>query len=160
LCLSLAQAQTSVDVQSGTVVAVDGNHLVVKMSDGTTKEFNVPDGATANVDGKDLSVADLKPGMVLTRTITTTTEPVKVTTTTVKSGTVWKVMPPTLIVTTADGKNKQFTVPDWQKFDVDGKMLSVNELKKGMKLTATIVSESTSTVTSTSRKVTGMAPKT
>jgi len=159
VCLSMAQAQTTVDVQSGEVVSVDGNHLVIKMSTGQTKVFEVPEGAKAVVNGKELSVHELTPGMILTRTITTTTEPVTVQTTVVKNGTVWKVlMPKTVIVTMENGKNKQFTVPEWMTFDVNGQKLGVADLKPGMKLTATMISENVGTMTTTSKAVTGSTP--
>ena len=43
---------------------VDGNDLVVKMEDGTIRHFpNVPESARVTVDGKELGIHDLKPGM-------------------------------------------------------------------------------------------------
>src|SRR5262245_33097045 len=111
------QAETTTEVRSGTVTSVQGNHLVVKMSTGEEKEFDVPEDFRFTVDGKELSVHELKPGTQLTRTITTTTEPKTVYTTTVKNGTVWHAQGDTVIITGADGKNRQYNnVPDWIKF--------------------------------------------
>ena len=60
-------------VENGEVVLVSGNDLVVKMADGTIRHFkNVPDSARVTVDGQQLGIHDLKPGMKLQRTITTT----------------------------------------------------------------------------------------
>ena len=68
-------------VERGEVVTVSGNDLVVKMADGTLRNFeNVPESAKVTVDGKQLGVHDLKPGMKLQRTITTTTTPMTITT--------------------------------------------------------------------------------
>src|SRR5215468_8565385 len=62
-------ATKQVQVQRGEVVYVSGNELVVKMENGDIKHVTVPDSARATVDGKELSVHELKPGMKLQRTI-------------------------------------------------------------------------------------------
>ena len=51
---------------------MDGNRLVVRLPEGT-RELTVPDDFRFNVDGKMLSVQELKPGMAGTATITTKT---------------------------------------------------------------------------------------
>src|SRR4051794_1519508 len=73
-------ASKQVQVEHGEVVYVTGNDLVVKMDSGEVRHVTVPDSARATVDGKELSVHDLKPGMKLQRTIATTTTPKMVTT--------------------------------------------------------------------------------
>src|SRR5215472_15264431 len=51
-----------VTVERGEVVAVSGNDLVVKMEDGTLRNFeNVPESARATVDGREVGIHDLKP---------------------------------------------------------------------------------------------------
>ena len=68
-------------VERGEVVTVSGNDLVVKMADGTLRNFeNVPESAKVTVGGKQLGIHDLKPGMKLQRTITTTSTPMTITT--------------------------------------------------------------------------------
>jgi cell division protein YceG involved in septum cleavage len=75
------KAAVSTQVESGTVVTVSGNDLVVQMSDGTIRHFpNVSESARITVDGKQLGIHDLQPGMKLQRTITTTTVPKPVST--------------------------------------------------------------------------------
>jgi len=159
-CFSVVMADSTTEVRSGKVVAVDGNHVIIKMSTGETKEFDVPDDFTATVDGKEVGVKDLKPGTVLTRSITTTTEPKTVYTTTVKNGTVWYASGTTVILTGADGKNRKYdNVPDWIKFEHNGKPVDLNELRKGMKVSATMVTESQSqVVTTTPGGVSGETP--
>src|SRR5277367_1729335 len=105
-----------VKVERGTVVTVSGNNLVVKAEDGTLRDFpNVPESARITVDGKQLGIHDLKPGMILQRTITTTTTPKIITTTQSVTGTVFYVQPPlTVILTMEDGKNKEFKIPKGQ----------------------------------------------
>jgi len=150
----------AVKVEKGEVVYVSGNDLVVKAEDGTLRHFNnVPESARVTVDGQQLSIHDLKPGMKLQRTITTTTTPRTVTTTKSVTGTVWHVTPPlTVILTMEDGKNQQFTIPKGQKFNVDGQMVDAFGLKKGMKISATKVVEVPETIVTQNRKVTGTMP--
>ncbi|SRR5579885_298972 len=165
-----AQVQTSRSTQSGTptstttvergeVVYVSGNDLVVKMPDGTIRHVTVPDGATVNVDGKQVGVRDLKPGMKLQRTITTTTTPKMVTTVQTVTGKVWQVNPPlSVILTLEDGTNQQFSIPKGQKFNVDGQIVDAFHLRKGMTISATKVVESPETVVAQQRTVTGTMP--
>ena len=67
-----AQQTTTTETKKFQVIAVDGNQLVVKVPEGT-RELTVPDDFRFNVDGKMLSVHELKPGMAGTATITTKT---------------------------------------------------------------------------------------
>ena len=67
-----AQTTTTVDVRSFEVIAVDGNKLVVRDQKGT-QEYTVPDDFRFTVDGKQMSVSELKAGMKGTATVTTTT---------------------------------------------------------------------------------------
>jgi LPXTG-motif cell wall-anchored protein len=154
------QGTVATQVESGEVVTVSGNDLVVKMSDGSLRHFaNVPDSARATVDGQELGVHDLKPGMKLQRTITTTTTPKTITTVQSVTGKVWFVSPPnSVILTLEDGKNQKFKIPKNQKFDVDGQMVDAWGLKKGMKISATKVVEAPEIVVAEQRKVTGAAP--
>src|SRR5262245_33127461 len=102
---SKSQGQPTVEtkVERGEVVYVSGNDLVVKMEDGQIRNFpNVPDSVKITVDGQQLSVHDLKPGMKLERTITTTNTPQTVTTVKTVTGTVWQVMPPNSVILTLE----------------------------------------------------------
>jgi hypothetical protein len=170
--IAIAQVQTStktaadgaathqVQVINATVVAVSGNDLVVKLDDGTLKHIaNVPDSARATVDGKQVGIHDLKPGMHLQKTITTTTTPKIITTTQTVTGKVWYVNPPlSVILTLEDGKNQEFKIPKGQKFNVNGQMVDAFGLKKGMSVTATKVVEQPETVVAQQAKVTGSMP--
>ena len=152
-------ATSTTTVEKGEVVYVSGNDLVVKMDTGEIRHMNVPDTARATVDGKELSVHDLKPGMKLQRTITTTTTPKTVTTIRSIQGTVFAVIPPSnLILSFPEGGNKSYNVPKDQKFVIDGKTYSAFELKKGMKISATVVSEASDVAVTETRRATGTAP--
>lgn len=168
---SVAQVQTqksttagpstkNVTVEHGEVVLVEGNDLFVKMEDGTIRHIaNVSESAKVTVDGRQLGIHELKPGMKLQRTITTTTTPQTVTTVQNVTGKVWHVTPPlTVILTLEDGTNQSFKIPNGQKFNVNGEMVDAFGLKKGMVVTATKIVEVPETVVSHQRQLTGTMP--
>jgi LPXTG-motif cell wall-anchored protein len=176
LCLAfavstLAQVQTQtttttlqptheVTVESGEVVAVDGNDLFVKMSDGTLRHFpNVPESAKVTVDGKQLGIHELQPGMKLERTTVKTTMPQVVTTVQTVSGKVWHITPPlSVILTLENGENQSFKIPDGQKFTVNGREVDAWGLKKGMLVSATKIVETPLTAVSQQTQLTGTLP--
>jgi LPXTG-motif cell wall-anchored protein len=147
-------------VEKGEIVFVSGNSVVVKMADGTLRHFdNVPESARVTVDGQQLGVHDLKVGMKVQKTITTTTTPETVTTVKSVTGKVWFINPPsTVILTMEDGKNQEFKIPNGQKFSVDGQMVDAWGLKKGMTVNATKVVEAPATVIAQRAKLTGEMP--
>jgi hypothetical protein len=149
-----------VNVERGEVVYVTGNDLVVKMDDGTIRHFpNVPESARVAVDGQQLGIHDLKPGMKLQRTITVTKTPTVVTTVKTVTGKVWHVTPPSsVILTLEDNSHQQFTIPKDQKFNVDGQMTDAWGLKKGMKISATKIVEEPVDVYNSHQQVTGTMP--
>ena len=151
--------QTETEVRRGEVVYVSGNDLVVKTEAGQMKHFVVPEGATAVVDGKTLTVRDLKPGMKLTQTITTTETPKTVTTVRTVNGKVWNASGNNVILTLPSGENKQYKVPDGTKFNVEGNPnATVFDLRKGMNVSATVVTTTPEVVVTQRRAVTGEAP--
>lgn len=154
------QSIVQTKVERGEVVNVSGNDVVVKMENGEIRNFpNVPESARVTVNGQQLSVHDLKPGMKLERTLTTTTTPETVKTVKSVTGTIYHVSPPsTLILTLEDGTNEQFTIPKGQKFNVDGQEKDAWGLKKGMKVSATKIVTEPSHVVSQSSKVSGEMP--
>jgi len=154
------QVTKVVQVESGEVVAVEGNNLFVKMADGTLRDFpNVPASAKIDVDGKPLGVHELKPGMKLQRTTVTTTTPQVVTTIQTVTGKVWHVTPPlSVILTLENNENQAFKIPDGQKFTVDGQEVDAWGLKKGMMVTATKVVETPVTAVTEHTQVTGTIP--
>ena len=154
------QSTKEVKVEHAQVVYVNGNELVVKMQDGTYRHFNnVPESARVTVGGQQLGIHDLKPGMTLQKTITTTTTPKVVTTTQSVTGTVWHVSPPnSVILRLADNSTQSFKIPKNQKFNVDGQMVDAFGLKKGMKVTATKIVEEPITQVQQEAKLTGQMP--
>jgi hypothetical protein len=143
----------------GEVVKVEGNSLVVKMSNGDLRTFsNIPDSRRATIDGVEVGVRDLKPGTKLTATITKTTTPVTTRTTTVKTAKVWYVSAPHVILTLPDGTNKQYTVKDDFKFVVNGQPATVFDLRAGMNVSAEKIVEEPTVEITTDSKVVGQAP--
>jgi hypothetical protein len=152
-------ATTSTEVRSGEVVYVAGNQLVVKMQDGSVRDFTVPEDFKFDVDGKSLTVHELTPGMKLTSTIRTTTEPKTVKTVRTIKGKVWHVNAPnSVILTLDDNTNKQYKVPKGQMFETNGESRDVFHLRKGMVITATVMTETPVVMQSMARNVTGSAP--
>lgn len=153
-----AQSRRQVTVKQAKVVYVSGNDVVLKNTAGEVKHVTVPADFKFTVDGQQLSVADLKPGMVLTQTITTTTTERTVQTVRHATGKVWQVNAPWLTVTLPDGTNKRLKVPDGTKFEVDGQQKTVFDLRPGMNLSATVMTTTPETLVSSTSRVTGTAP--
>jgi hypothetical protein len=154
------QAVQEVTVEHGEVVRVFGNELMVKMEDGTLRDFsNVSESARITVDGQQLGIHDLKPGMKLQRTITVTTIPQTITTVSTVTGRVWHVTPPlSVVLTLDDGTAQEFKIPKDQKFTIEGQQTDAWGLKKGMIVSATKIVEKPVTVIEHERQLTGSMP--
>jgi len=146
VCLTAAvtfaqTATTTTETKKFQIIAVDGNQLVVKLPEGT-RELTVPDDFRFNIDGKMLSVHELKPGMSGTANITTKTTVVPVTVTEVKDGIVTKALGTSIIVAT-DGGYKMFSQSDIDKRGVkimrSGKPAQISDFRENDRLTATII---------------------
>ena len=149
-----AQTTHQVDVNRGTVVYVSGNDLTVKMEDGTLKHFVVPSDYKLSVDGKEVSVQDLRPGTKLTQTITTITEEQLVTEVRTVDVKVMEVKPPYLTIASGD-KIKHLRVPEGTRFTVNGKEMTLADLREGMRVKGTVVTTVPTTMVSRARNVTG-----
>jgi len=107
-----------------------------------------------------VGVRDLTPGTRLNATITKTTTPVTVRTTTVGTGRVWYVAGTSVILTLPNGENKQYKVQPDYRFTVNGKPASVFELRRGMTVSAEKIVEEPTVEIATNTQVVGSAPKT
>ena len=147
-------------VERAEVTYVSGNELVVKMDTGEVRHLTVADSARATVDGKEVTIRDLKPGMKLQRTITTTQTPKTVTTVRTVTGRVFAVTAPLhVILSFPDGSpNKQYKVPKDQVFMIDNQKRTVFDLKPGMTVTATVVTATQEVSVAEARATTGTAP--
>ena len=153
-------ATKEVKVENAEVLYVKGNDLILKMSDGSIRHLsNVPDSDRVTVDGKEIGIHDVKVGMKLQRTITTTTTPKVITTTQTVQGKVFHVSPPnSVILTLENGENQTFKIPKGQTFMVDGEEKDAFHLRKGMLVSATKVVEEPITVVEKESKITGEMP--
>jgi hypothetical protein len=127
-------------VDSAEVVYVEGNALVLRLTNGEVRQFDVPDSVRFTVDGKEVAQRDLVPGMKLSATISTPLAPrwvdaVEV----VEVGTVWKASSGSLIIKTPGGENKLYRVPAGGTITLEGKTIALDQLHEGDKITATVL---------------------
>jgi hypothetical protein len=155
-----AAATVVTEQMTGEVVYVYENTLVCKMLPrGYYAVFEVKPGREFMVDGAVKHIGELKMGTVLTATVTTTTQPITVRTTSSLSGRVAWVNGTYLVLTLENGQNKEYHVPDSFMFVVNGKPASVHELKQGMNVSATKIVEEPRTEISEKTVITGKGPK-
>jgi hypothetical protein len=147
-------------VKNAEIVYVEGNDLVLKLEDGKVEHLVVPSNEKFTIDGKELTVNELKSGTKLTQTITTTTTPRYVNTVRTLKGKVWHVNAPgSVIVRLPDNTNHLYKVPSHAVFTVNGQKKTVFDLRKGMKFEATIVTDEPQRVVEYSKANVGQAPK-
>jgi len=143
--LAQTQTTTTVNVRKFEVITVDGNHLVLRDERGTN-EYTVPSDFLFTVDGKKMSVSDLKAGMKGTATVTTTTTIKPVVVTEIRRGVVLIVGQGSVTVRDeADGLRKRFTQDQLNDRGLqifkDGRAIGISQLNKGDEITATVISQ-------------------
>lgn len=148
------------NVTNATVAYVAGNDLVLKFDDGRVEHLKVPDSDKFTVNGQEVGVQDLQPGTTLTQTITTKTTPRFVKTVTTINGQVMRVFHPnSLILRLDDGSVQRYSIPAGQRFNINGKDQTAFELRKGMNISATVVTDEPQTVVERTKSMMGQAPK-
>ena len=140
----VGQTTSSVDMRNFEVISVDGNRLVVRDEKGT-EAITVPADFRFTVDGKKMAVSDLKPGMKGTAVITTTTTVKPVVVTEVREATVLRASDLSITVRKTDGTTERYTQGQVDTSGIqifkEGRPVRMHELRRGDKLTATIVSD-------------------
>jgi LPXTG-motif cell wall-anchored protein len=138
------ETATTTRVIHATVVSVDGNKVVAKDASGKATEYTIPEGFKFQMDGKDLGVADLKPGMKVSATVTTTVTTTPVTVTEIRKGKVLAVSGDSVVVRGPQGV-RRFTFAELQERHVKLKngageeISSFSALKAGDHFTAMII---------------------
>lgn len=148
-------------VKNAEVIHVSNHQIVVKLENGRMEFLDLPnENFTFQIDGKDLTVHELKPGMKLSQEIHTVTTPQEVTTLRTVNGKVWKINAPHLMLIFPDNKTRSYTVPDGIVFHVNGEDKTVFDLRKGMKIDATVLTVTPKNVIERHHVVTGQSPVT
>jgi len=156
--VAMAQS-TTYEVKQGEVLHVYGNHLVVKMADGTVRDVDVPADFRFDIDGNQVPVSALEPGTILTQTIATTTTPEVVKTYEARNSEVIQRKGQTVILRREDGSLNMVTgIPEGFVVFRDGKQVPIEALAGGDKITAYIVHKETTVVTEQEMGVSGTAP--
>ncbi len=145
-------------VQNAEVIHVSGHEVAVELENGKFELLNLADDVRFQVDGRDLTVHELMPGTKLSQDIHTITTPQEVTTLRTVNGNVWQINPPHLILSFPGGENKAYTVPDGIVFHIDGQDKTVFDLKKGMEISATVLTVEPVQSVTRHTVVTGQAP--
>jgi len=134
---------TKTTTKSGTIVSVSGNKVVLQEANGP-HEYTLPPGFMVQVNGKDVGVDQLKPGMKASATITDTFTTRDVTVTRVASGTVIEVAPGGIVVRARGGnfQSYNFRDPDGNDVtftDINGRVRSLRSVRQGERLSGTFV---------------------
>lgn len=142
------ETKKSTETRHFEVISVDGNKVVYKSELGI-KEVTLNDDFKLDVDGKTITVKDLKPGMKGTAVITTTTTTTPVTVTEVRNAKVLATAGNAIIVRGQNGVRK-FTIDDVQDKNItiirEGERVDLQSLREGDVLTATIITRHPPTV--------------
>jgi cell division septation protein DedD len=139
---SAQQVTSTSETLNFEVLSVSGNSVVVRSSRGT-QQYTVPDSMRFNVNGQQKSVHELTAGMKGTAYITTTTTSRPVYVTEVREA---EVLGANNTVVTVQGKDgvKRFKQEELDAMNVsisvNGKPARVKDLRRGDKLTATLIS--------------------
>jgi translation elongation factor P/translation initiation factor 5A len=138
---SLAQTETT--VRDFEVLAVDGNHLIIRDQRGT-QSLTVPDDFRFKVDGRQMSAKELKPGMKGQATVSTKTTVTPVTITELREASVVSATGQSVTVRGADGVLRRFIQSDLDKRGIemikDGRIVRTSQLNQGDQVTATLIS--------------------
>jgi hypothetical protein len=127
-------------IEKAEVLYIKGEEVFVKLPGGEIKQFEIQDSSRFAIEGRDLSVHELKPGMILTARITTAVTPRWVDTVSVTEiGTVWKTIGSSIIITTPSGEHRMYRVAAEGTATVGGEEKTLDQLHEGDKISARVV---------------------
>lgn len=139
-------AKITVDTRNTTVAHIEGDHLVVRLANGSLEAIRIPPEERFNIEGQKLTLHELKPGMTLTDEVFTTERPMMVKTVEITEGRVFHSSPRYLAIHTKEGEVVEYKIPEWATIKINGQERSLHELKRGQTITATITTEEPMTV--------------
>jgi len=145
-------------VKNAEVIHVSGHEVIVELESNKFELLNLGEDFRFQVDGRDLTVHELTPGTKLSQEIHTVTTPQEVTTLRTVNGKVWYVSAPHLILSFPEGENKAYTVPDGIVFHIAGQDKTVFDLRKGMDISATVLTVEPVQSVTVHTVMTGQAP--
>jgi hypothetical protein len=148
-----------VKVETAQVVYVSGDDVVLKDAAGRLRLMALPAGTPLVVDGKPTALTDLTPGTQLAHVQARTRVDSDVTTVTQIDGSIVSVVPPKWVtLRLGDGTLKRYEIPEGTKFEVNGTKATAFDLKKGQKISATVVTTSGQNTHSSKAAVVGDTP--
>ena len=160
--VALAQETKTTRTVNFEVISVDGNKVVYRTDGGAVKEVTLPADFKFTMDGKEIGLADAKPGMKGTAVVTTTTKSEPVVVTEVRNAEVMAVAGNAVIVRGQNGL-KQYTIDDVNDKNItiykEGQKVDIAQLRPGDRLTATIITRHPpKTVTTNDIKASASSP--
>jgi len=144
---STTMSANSYDVKNGTIVAVQGNQVVVKSSDGYRQLTVAPD-YRFTINGQQMTMTQHKPGMTFSSTVQTTTAPVTLTTTEMNNAEVVSASGNNIVVKDSNGQQRTFSDSDFRNMGLvimmDGRPVMASQLKTGDRVNAVMLTSSPS----------------
>lgn len=135
---------TTYDLRDAEIIAVQGNEIVVKSSDGY-RQYTVAPDYKFTVNGQPMAMAQLKPGMKMTAQIQTTKPMVTLTTTEMRNAEVVSADGMSVVVKDQTGQQRTFSDREFKGMDIvlmkDGRVVNPTDLKQGDRVTAVMLAE-------------------
>ena len=129
-----------VQVENSQVLYVSGDTVVLRNADGGLQLLGLPADETISVNGQPVAPRDLKPGTTLTHVHMRSVQQSTVTNVTQIDGTVMRfIAPNSVILRLGDNTVDRFTIPNHANIMVDGREVSPSDLRRGMRISATVV---------------------
>lgn len=135
---------TTSTISNGEVIAVSGSQMIVKTAEGYRQIMVAPD-YRFTINGQQMAIASVKPGMKFTGTVQTSGTPVTLTTNEMRNVEVVSTDAGTVVIKDASGTQKTFSDRDFSGMDVvimkDGRVVATTDLKPGDRITALMLTE-------------------
>jgi hypothetical protein len=132
--------QKTVNIDTAHVIYVSGDNVVLRNSDGSLQLLAMAPDTTISVDGKPVATRDLKPGTQISHVHVNSVQQSTVTEVTQIDGTVLRILGPnSVILRLGDGTVNRYTIPSHATFQMDGREIRASDLRRGMRVSATVV---------------------